>query len=98
MASLLAGDITFITMKISPQITLLLKDKKVCRDIAKSYDSIMLILSQNQRDIVTEENMDKIGPAIFAHKEIVDIIDLFDGAGKKQIAEDEKAEKAKLKD
>lgn len=82
-------------MKTSPQIELLLKDKRVVRDIAKAYDSLMLILNQSQRDMVTEENMERIGPAVLAHKEIVNIIDLFDGAGKKQISEDEKIEKLK---
>ena len=84
-------------MKNSPQIEILLKDKKVCRDVAKAYDSLMLIFNQNMRDIVTLDNMGIIGPAVLAHKELVDIIDLFDGAGKKVISEDEKIEKAKLK-
>jgi len=51
-------------MKKSPQIELLLNDKKVCRDIAKCYESLMLILNQNMRDVVTEANMLIIGPAI----------------------------------
>lgn len=84
-------------MKSSPQITLLVSNKKVCRDIAKAYESLMLILSQNQRDIVTEENMDRIGPAILAHKEIVDIIDFFDAAGRLIIRDEEKVETAKTK-
>jgi hypothetical protein len=84
-------------MKKSPQIELLLLNKKVCRDIAKSYDSLMLILNQNMRDVVTETNMPIIGPAVLAHKEIVDVIDLFDGAGRKVLAEEEKAEKLKNK-
>lgn len=84
-------------MKSSPQIEILLSNKKVCRDIAKCYESLMLILNQNQRDVVTEANMLIIGPAILAHKEIIDVIDLFDGAGKKVIAEDERMEKLKNK-
>jgi len=83
----------FIEMKKSPQIELLLLDKRVCRDVAMAYSSLMLILSQNQRDVVTEENMLKIGPTILAHKEIVDILDLFDGAGKKVVAEEERLSK-----
>lgn len=84
-------------MKKSPQIDLLLTNKRVCKDVAKSYESLMLILNQNQRDVVTEVNMANIGPAILAHKEIVDIIDLFDAAGRIVIADEEKAEKLKTK-
>jgi len=82
-------------MSCSGQIKELLLDKKVCRDIAKSIESIMLILNQNQRDMVTEANMERIGPAVLAHKQIINILDLFAGAGKGIIATEEKAEKLK---
>ena len=58
-------------------MSLLLQEKTILRDCAKSIESIQKVFFQIAQDITTEENRDRIGPTILAIKHCSDILNLF---------------------
>lgn len=55
----------------------LFDDKQLVADIHRSYGSIDKLITECQRLVVTEENMDKIGPVVLAMSEIQKVMLLF---------------------
>jgi hypothetical protein len=66
----------------SNALKLLLQDDHLCIDIARSHDSIVKVVEQYQRDMVTTENVETIGHQVLAIKQILDTLLLFATQGK----------------
>jgi hypothetical protein len=70
----------------------LLSDKTCCKNIASHYPDIERILMQIQRDVVTEENRDSVGPTLLALKHVQDTFLLFQAKGAALIQQENKAD------
>lgn len=73
----------------TPLTAELLKQKSICKDIARAHPSIVLVLSQLQLDLVTEDNRDSVGPTLLAMKNILDHLFVFKTKGELFISQDE---------
>lgn len=70
----------------------LLGDRTLCKNVATIHADLERVLGQIQRDIVTNENRDTVGPTLLALKHVQDILMLFKTKGDMIITQENQAD------
>lgn len=79
-----------ISVRPSMGMLSLMEDPSFCKDIARSEESLMLLINQLQRDIICESNATTVGLSILALKNLQDVMLVVAAKGNVFISEENK--------
>jgi hypothetical protein len=80
------------TLSVPPSAGMmaLMEDPTFCKHIARSEESLMLLVNQLQRDIVCQDNAATVGYSVLAMKNVQDLVLVVAAKGHALIAQENK--------